>query len=115
MRDMGEIEVETVWVRNQRRRRAARFLKGPIKLDPLHRAAQLPGKALALYLAIRHRADLRRSPEVTLPADYLATWGIRKDAKSRALAVLEGAGLVQVTGCQSGRSVRVRATRPPPR
>ncbi len=69
MRNMGEIEVETAWVRKQRQRRAARFLKGPIKLDLLHRAAKLPGKALAVFLAVRHRADLQDAAKVTLPTN----------------------------------------------
>ncbi len=107
MRNMGEIEVETAWVRKQRRRRAARFLKGPIKLDLLHRAAQLPGKALAVFLAVRHRADLRCSAKVTLPTNYLALWGVGRDAKSRALAALEGAGLIRIVDRQPGHSTVV--------
>ena len=107
MRNVGEIEVETAWVRKQRQRRAARFLKGPIKLDLLHRAAQLPGKALALFLAIRHRADLRCSAKVTLPTNYLALWGVGRDAKRRALGALEGAGLIRIVDSRPGHSTVV--------
>ncbi len=73
-----------------------RFLKGPIPLMALQRAARLRGHALALYLAIRHRRDLQNGGDVTLPADYLAAWGICKSAKSRGLADLEAEGLVAV-------------------
>ena len=107
MKDIPETEVETAWLKGQRHRRASRFLKGPVPLASLQKAAQLPVKALALYLAIRHRADLRRSSEVTLPAGYLVSWGINKDAKRRALAALEGAGLVRVVGRRPGRGVGV--------
>ena len=107
MRNRGEKEVETVWVQKQRERRSARFLKGPIKLDLLQQAAQLPGKALAVLLAIRHRVDLRGTPRVTLPAKFLAPWGVGQDAKSRALAALEGAGLIQIVDRQPGHSTEV--------
>ncbi len=107
MRDTGEIEVETAWTRKQRRRRAARFLKGPIKLDLLHRAAQLPGKALAVFLALRHRTDLRGSVKVTLPTKYLALWGVGRDAKYRALSALEAAGLIRIVDRRPGHSTVV--------
>ncbi len=83
------------------------------RLALLQDASRLPGKALALYLATRHRFDLRRTPEVTLPADYLAAWGIDKDAKRRSLATLEAAGLIRVVGRGPGRSIRVAPAIPP--
>ena len=104
----GEVEVETVWVREHRQRRLARFLKGPIMLDLLQRAARLPGKALVVFLAIRHRADLRGSPEVTLPTDYLAQWGVGQTAKIRALAALEGADLIRIVDRRPGHSSVVK-------
>ena len=113
MRDMGEIEVETAWVKKQRRRRAARFLKGPITLDLLHRAAQLPGKALAVFLAVRHRADLRSAANVTLPTNYMALWGVGRDAKRRALDALEEAGLIRIVDRRPGRSIVVASVGTP--
>ncbi len=112
MKDIPEREVETSWLKERRRRRASRYLKGPVPLALLQKAAALPGKALALYLAIRHRFDLRRTPEVTLPADYLAAWGIDKDAKRRSLAALQAAGLIRVVGRGPGRSIRVALVEP---
>ena len=103
----GDVEVETVWVQKHRQRRLARFLKGPIKLDLLQRAARLPGKALVVLLALRHRADLRGSSEVTLPTDYLAQWGVGQTAKARALAALEGAELIRIVDRRPGRSTVV--------
>ena len=90
------VEVKTPWSRRKRERQIGRFLKGPIPLELLRRAAVLPGRALGLYILIRHRSDLRLGQAVTLPADMLASWGIRKDAKARALAALEDAGLITV-------------------
>ncbi len=107
MRDVSETEVETAWLMEQRRKHAPRFLKGPIPLTTLQKAARLPGKTLALYLALRHRADLACSSTVSLPTDYLNAWGIDKDAKHRALAALERVGLVRVVNRAAGRSMRV--------
>jgi hypothetical protein len=110
MTDTPETEVETKW-RRARRQRSSRFLKGPIPLELLQQAAQLPAKALALYLAIRHRSDLLGSAQVTLPGDYLAAWGIDRYAKRRALAVLEESGLILVTERRPGRSTIVALTK----
>ncbi len=107
MRDVSETEVETVWTKKQRRKNLLRFLKGPIPLTALQHAAQMPGKTLALYLAIRHRADLTSTSTVSLPASYLNAWGIDKDAKRRAIASLEQAGLIETTERRAGRSVKV--------
>ena len=82
------------------------FLKGPIPLDILQKVSALPGRCLHLYLAIRHRSDLLRDSFITLPSDYLASWGIGKDVKSRALRVLEKEGLAKVTR-ELGKSIRV--------
>ena len=112
MNEPPESEIETSWLKERRARRASRYLKGPVPLALLQKAAALPGKALALYLALRHRFDLRRTPEVTLPADYLAAWGINKDAKRRSLAALEAAGLIRVVGRGPGRSIRVALVEP---
>ena len=92
---VDEAEVETPWTLAGRKRIAGRFLK-KTSLEPLQRAAALPGRALHLYLAIRHRCDLQRSRTTTLPSAYLRMWGINKDAKYRALLMLESAKLVAV-------------------
>ena len=88
-----EAEIETRWSHAGRKRIAGRYLK-KTSLAPLQLAAQLPGRTLHLYLAIQHRCDLQRSQIMTLPSVYLRSWGLNKDAKSRALAQLEGAGLI---------------------
>ena len=65
-------------------------------MELLRRAAVLSGRTLALYLLIRHRVDMCHGQAVTLPAYLLAGWDIDKDAKARALAVLEKAELIAV-------------------
>ena len=102
----AEVEVETRWTLAGRKRFQSRFFKGPVSLKPLQAAARLPGRTLHLYLAIRHRCDLRQSKTVTLPSAYLKSWGLDKHAKSRALAGLELARLITVDR-RRGRTVVV--------
>jgi hypothetical protein len=105
-----EIEIGTDVSRRHRARVLGRFLKGPILLQDIGVAAKLPGQALALYLAIRHRSDLTRSAEVSIPASLLGLLGICKDSKSRGLKCLSSAGLIVVRQ-QRGRSARIALVR----
>ena len=107
MRDVSETEIETVWAKKQRRNHVSRFLKGPIPLTALQSAALMPGKTLALYLAIRHRADLTSTSTVSLPTRYLNDWGIDKDSKRRAIAALAQTGLIRIVDRRPGHAVRV--------
>ena len=107
--DIPAIEVETAALRQVRQRRAGRFLKGPIPMSDIAAAAKLPGKVLAVYLAVRHRADLTRSAAVTLPASLMHELGVDKDALARALRQLEAAGLVTVER-KRGRSPVITIT-----
>ncbi len=73
------------------------FLKGPIPLDWLGRAAKLPGKApLATALAIMFEAGRRRSPVIKLTTAILQRFGVNRKAKYRALKHLQDAGLIAV-------------------
>lgn len=83
-----------------------RFLKGPILLEPLATASCLPGKALAVYITLRHRCDLEGKTTVSLPAALLSKFGVDRDAKARALRVLEEAGLILVERA-AGRAARI--------
>jgi hypothetical protein len=76
--------------------RPTRFLRGPISLTWLERAARLPGRALHVALAIRHQSALERTQTVALPNKQLAEFGVDRDAKRRGLAVLEAARLISV-------------------
>jgi len=100
-------EVTTGALRGYEPRVQGRFLKGPIPLQPIARAARLPGQALAVYLAIHHRAALTRNATVTLPKGLLEQFGVSRDAKARALYALEQASLIAVER-NSGKIARVR-------
>jgi hypothetical protein len=73
-----------------------RFLKGPVPLPWLERAASLPGKSLHVGVAVWYAAGLMRSRSVTLSNIAGLRFGLDRNAKYRALEWLEGAGLVAV-------------------
>ena len=91
----------------RRRPLGERFLRGPILLSELAPVAQLPGKALALWLLIRYRVDLVKGDWARIPPRDLAELGIGKEAKIEGLRRLEQAGLVQVER-PKGYMLRVR-------
>src|SRR5262249_50139747 len=70
------------------------FVKGPIPLAWLGSAAGLPGKALAVGLAIWFQRGLKKCETVTLTGPILHQFGVDRHAKYRALTALEKAGLV---------------------
>ena len=72
------------------------FLKGPIPLAWLERAARLPGKSLQAGIALWYAAGLTRSARIPLSNIAGVRFGLDRNAKYRALAWLERAGLVEV-------------------
>src|SRR5438034_488995 len=77
--------------------RGKRFLEGPIPWAWLMRAAELPGRALHTAVALWFLSGVTRSETVKLSGRPLTELGVDRHAKYRALAALEGAGLVRVT------------------
>ena len=80
-----------------------KFLKGPIPLNWLSAAAQLPGKSLHLGIAIWFKASIAKSATVRLSNIAGLPFGLDRNAKYRALGWLEDAGLITVER-QTGRS-----------
>ena len=72
------------------------FLKGPIPLDWLSAAARLPGKSLHVGIALWFMGGLTKSRVVPLSNITSLRFGLDRNAKYRALAWLEEAGLVAV-------------------
>ena len=73
-----------------------KFLKGPVPWDWLTLAAQLPGKALHVGVALWFWAGITYSREIALSVTRLAELGVGRHAAYRALKGLEKAGLVDV-------------------
>ncbi len=82
--------------RIESKKQSGKFLKGPVPLFWLMAAAQLPGKALAVGIALWFRCGLERSNQVRLPTTLLNLFGIDRHAKARALDSLEKASLIAV-------------------
>ncbi|MCP5278903.1 MAG: hypothetical protein H6935_11155 [Thiobacillus sp.] len=72
------------------------FIKGPLPLEWIERAAALPGKALHVALAIWYQVGLERQSTITLGQKRLKRFAVSRDAKYDALRRLEQNGLVSV-------------------
>lgn len=71
-------------------------MKGPIPLEWMMIASGLPGKSLSVGVAIWYRAGLEKCGVIRLGNDVLKKFGVKPDAKRRALTQLEQAGLITV-------------------
>ncbi len=78
------------------------FLKGPVPLYWLAKAACCGGRALHVAAILWYRAGLENRRTVKIPRWVADKFGLSTDAKSRGVRALESAGLVSVkrrTGC----------------
>ena len=73
-----------------------RFLKGPIPLNWLTVATQLPGKTLAVAIVIWFKAGLTNKATVRVTRKLLGTFGVSRHAGYHALNRLDDAGLISV-------------------
>jgi hypothetical protein len=78
------------------RRRAVRFLKGPVPWPWLQRAMALPGKALAVGLMLWKEAGCEGKRTVHFCLARAAADGVPLTTARRAMRRLEAAGLVVV-------------------
>ena len=89
------------------KRQGAQFLRGPVPLAWLYRAAKLPGKALAVSLAVHYKAGVENTREpIAVTAKLLERFGVSRKAGYRGLEALERTGLVSVDR-RRGRCPRV--------
>lgn len=72
----------------------------------LSRSAALPGKTLAVALALCHLSSTTRSPTVVLGRWVLARVSVSADATFDALTRLSKAGMIRASRCR-GRNARV--------
>ena len=78
------------------RRRQGEFLAGPIPLRWLTRATYLPGKALAVGVAIWFKSRVSRSDTVKISRPLMKKFHVGRGATARCLKALESAGLITV-------------------
>ena len=86
-----------------RRPRRGKFLRGPVPLSWLRRAATLSGKALAVGLALWFLHGVKKRWTVRLTRATLRRLGVGRKPGYAGLEKLEAAGLVRVTR-QRGKS-----------
>ena len=72
------------------------FLRGPIPLEWLSVAANLPGKTLNVAVALWWRHGMAKGKPFKLTQTALKTMNVERDAERLGLARLEQAGLIQV-------------------
>lgn len=72
------------------------FLKGPIPIAWLSRAARLPGKALNVALAMRWLSDMNADAPIKLTRVAMDKFHFSADAASDALLRMEDAGLIKL-------------------
>ena len=72
-----------------------KFLKGPVPLNWLTRAGQLPGKSLHVGIVLWFLAGLSGKRTVALPNGVLRLFGVDRHAKYRALQCLKQADLIK--------------------
>lgn len=93
---MDEYKIETATTRRKALRMSAMFFAGPVNWSWIAKAGSLPCKSLQVAIAIRHQSKLEKRNEIKLGNTFLEQMGVSCDAKRRALAELEGAGLISV-------------------
>jgi hypothetical protein len=81
-------------------------IQGPFPWAQWCIVVRMPGKTLAVWQLIHHRSKISRQSWVTLPLELLVEVGLSRDAKDRALKILERHGLIRVDR-RSGRSARI--------
>ena len=72
------------------------FIKGPIPMDWISRAAGLPGKAVNVALAIFWLHGMAKNSPVKLTKRALSLLNVSRDAASDGVARLEAGGLISV-------------------
>lgn len=78
------------------RERQDGFIKGPLPLVWMTKAAQMPGKTLQVALALWYLCGLQKTNSVKLTTKTSSLFGLSRDAKYDALSRLEAAGLIEV-------------------
>ena len=92
--------------KQKHKKRTGRFVKGPLFWTWVTAAAHCHPRALEILLAVKMLSDTSGQQEVALSTEIVVGLGISTDTKSRAIAALEGAGLIHVKR-QRGRLLRV--------
>ena len=86
-------------------RRGDLFIKGPIPMEWISSAANLPGKAIQVALAFFWLAGMKPHQKVKITRQALELFNVSDDAYRDALIRLEQAGLIKVSRAQGQRAL----------
>ncbi len=93
--------------RRRMQRQEGEFVKGPIPTTWIKRAAQLPGKALAVGMTLWFQVGVcGRKEDLPVTSKLVVAYGVSRKARYRAIAALERAHLIRVDR-RRGRCPRV--------
>jgi hypothetical protein len=82
--------------RPDRLKRGRQFVKGPIPIDWLSKAASLHGKVFQTAIALWYLVGAKKTITVSLSNEIAEKFGVGRNAKYKNLEVLKQAGLVTV-------------------
>jgi hypothetical protein len=94
-------------------RLARHFIKGPLPMPWMERAARLPGKALAVGLLLWFQKGMLGDKPITVSTSLLKRFGVGRKAAGRALTAMARLGLIHADRT-AGRLARVRIIPTPP-
>lgn len=86
--------------------RARQFIRGPLPMAWMEKAANLPGKAMSVGLLLWFKHGMSGDKPLKLTPTLLKRFGIGRKAGYRAISALEAAGLVH-TERHPGRCAEV--------
>jgi hypothetical protein len=92
----------------------ALFLKGPVPLDWISAAAKLPGKALAVGIALWWLGGMSKGGEVKVTKTALNALNVSRDAYYDGLKRLEEANLITIIR-EPGKKAHVHIVRTSPK
>lgn len=95
------------------RRKQQRYLKGPIPLDWLLKAAAQPGKTLHVAIALWYLSGVKKSFTFRLSQKLLGEFGVSRKTSYMAINSLERAGLI-TTHRSKGRAAEICIIQPHP-
>ena len=90
---VSEINITPKWVYEKKKKH---FLKGPIPMPWLVVAANLPGKALHVGIALWFWSGIKKSEKFILPGNVITDLGVSRQTCNTQLKAMEKAGLLSI-------------------
>jgi hypothetical protein len=92
-------------IADQAKKKSRHFVKGPIPIPWLAKAAKMPGKTLAVSLLLWFQGGMTGYERIRLAPTHLKRFGIDRKAVYRALRMLESERLIEATRAPGKRPI----------